>query len=173
MSLTLVLTRHAKSDWDDPRLDDFDRPLNDRGRASARALGRWLAEQGVRPDAVVVSGARRTVETWEGMAPELPPVADVRVARALYHAPASRMLDVLHHERASCVLMIGHNPGIAEFAERFAARPPDHLRFFDYPTAATTIFEVPRESWAEARWGEADVTGFAIPRDLLSDRGFD
>jgi phosphohistidine phosphatase len=45
VTLTLILTRHAKSDWGSPALPDYDRPLNDRGRRSAPVLGRWLAEK--------------------------------------------------------------------------------------------------------------------------------
>ena len=52
----LILTRHAKSAWDDPSMDDHDRPLNDRGRRSARALGDWLASRGYDPAAIAAFG---------------------------------------------------------------------------------------------------------------------
>ena len=57
----LILTRHAKSAWDDPTLEDFDRPLNDRGRRAARALGDFMASRGYEPEEVICSPARRTV----------------------------------------------------------------------------------------------------------------
>ena len=59
MTRTLIVTRHAKSDWDAPTLDDHDRQLNQRGRRAAKAIGRWLAAEGHAPDQVLSSTARR------------------------------------------------------------------------------------------------------------------
>ena len=60
----LYLLRHAKSSWKDPTLEDFDRPLNKRGRSAAKTMGRHLHRNGLRPDLVLCSAARRTQETW-------------------------------------------------------------------------------------------------------------
>jgi phosphohistidine phosphatase len=166
MTLTLILTRHAKSDWGDPLLADYDRPLNDRGTRAAGAIGRWLAERGDRPGEVVLSGALRTVETWERMAPAFSPAPPVRTDRRLYDASAERMLQVLNGAEEPCTMIIGHNPGIGDFASRLAAAAPDHPRFHDYPTCATTVFRFPHASWADVGWGEGEVTDFVVPRDL-------
>jgi phosphohistidine phosphatase len=166
MTLTLILTRHAKSDWGTPGQPDFDRPLNGRGRRSARALGEWLALRGLRPAEVVPSGARRTVETWEGMARAFDPAPPVRTDMRLYDAPAERMLEVLREAEASPVLLIGHNPGIGAFAGRLAAAPPAHPRFGDYPTGATTVFRFARDTWREVGWGEGEVADFVTAREL-------
>ena len=167
MSLTLILMRHAKSAWDDPLLDDFDRPLKGRGRKSAPAIARWLNERGHVPDEVIVSGARRTVETWTRMAGELPSAATMRSEPALYHAGAETMLRVLQGATAQRTMLIGHNPGIADFASRLARAPYPHDRFDDFPTAATAVmtFDVP--TWKDAGWATADVVDFTVPRDLL------
>ena len=61
--MKLILTRHAKSAWDDPLLSDFDRTLNARGRDAARRVGAWLNANGHLPQEVILSGAARTVET--------------------------------------------------------------------------------------------------------------
>ncbi|MEL7027422.1 MAG: histidine phosphatase family protein, partial [Pseudomonadota bacterium] len=71
--------------------DDFDRPLNGRGRNSAPAIGKWLLDHGIVPDEVIVSGARRTVETWSRMAGHFPPTATMQSNPALYHASADTM----------------------------------------------------------------------------------
>ena len=63
----LSLLRHAKSDWDDPSIDDFYRPLNGRGKKAAKAMGQYLLEQGVKFDLVVASPAARVVETLKGL----------------------------------------------------------------------------------------------------------
>jgi phosphohistidine phosphatase len=166
MTLSLILTRHAKSDWGTPGLPDYDRPLNDRGRRSATALGHWLAENGPRPAEVVLSGALRTVETWRGMAVAFDPPPPVRTERRLYDASAERILDVLRVAKGSPVLLIGHNPGIGELANRLAIAPPRNPRFEDYPTGATTVFRFLRENWADVGWGEGEILDFITPRQL-------
>ena len=167
MTLTLILTRHAKSDWGSPALPDYDRPLNDRGRRAAPVLGRWLAERGWRPEEVMLSGARRTVEPWEWMAPSFDPALPLRVERRLYDAPPERMLAVLGTAQRATVLLIGHNPGISEFAQRLALAPPPNPRFEDYPTGATTVFRFFREHWRDIGWGEGEVVDFVTPRQLM------
>ncbi|MXW87246.1 MAG: histidine phosphatase family protein [Boseongicola sp. SB0667_bin_21] len=166
MTLTLILTRHAKSSWDDPTLDDFDRSLNGRGRKSAPLIGRWLVQRGYVPEIVVTSGARRTVETWEGMAPAMPEAAVLERNTALFHAGASTILGVLHEQAAARIMLIGHNPGFADFANRVVVRPPGHDRFSDYPTAATAVIEFEGASWARVRWRSGSILDFVVPRDL-------
>jgi phosphohistidine phosphatase len=166
VTLTLILTRHAKSDWGTPGEPDFDRTLNDRGRRSAKALGQWLAANGPYPAGVVVSGALRTVESWQGMAKAFDPAPPVRTDRRLYDAPAERMLEVLRDAEPNPLLLIGHNPGIGEFANRLAIAPPANERFEDYPTGATTVFRFFRDAWADVGWGEGEVVDFVTPRQL-------
>jgi phosphohistidine phosphatase len=167
MTRRLILTRHAKSSWDDPGLDDYDRPLNWRGRKSAEAIGDWLRANGHVPDEVLISGARRTVDTWGRMAPDMPADVVMRSVPALYHAGPQTMLNVLRAATAPIVMLIGHNPGMAEFAERLVAAPPDHPRFADYPTTATTVMDFDIDSWAQADWHGGRVIGFTVPRDLI------
>ena len=168
MGLTLILTRHGKSSWADPETEDFDRPLNDRGRTAATRLGRWLAKRDLVPDEVLVSGARRTVETWAGMAPEMDSTPGMRTERGLYLAAPDAMLEVLRGATGARVLMIGHNPGIARFAQALAAAPARHDRFADYPTGATTVigFDDTGDGWAGIGWGDGRVRDFVVPREL-------
>ena len=96
----LILTRHAKSAWDDPTLADHDRPLNARGRRSALALGDWLASRGYEPEEVLCSSARRTQETWAMVAAapvEVRPL--LRIEPGLYHASPDKMLTILRMNR--------------------------------------------------------------------------
>ena len=118
MTKRLILTRHAKSSWDDPNTPDHDRPLNERGKAAAADLGDWLASRGYVPQEVLCSDALRTRKTWSGIAPALPGTPMLELKPALYHAGPDVMLAVLRHAREDTVMMIGHNPGIAEFAHR-------------------------------------------------------
>ena len=157
----LILTRHAKSSWDDPTMADHDRPLNDRGRRSALALGDWLASRGYEPEEVLCSTSRRTQETWERVAAaalEVRPI--MRLEPGLYHASPDRMLAILRTATQPTVMMLGHNPGIAEFAAMLPARPPLGPEFRRYPTAATLVVDFQADSWADVRPGEGSVMDF-------------
>lgn len=166
MTLTLILTRHAKSAWDSPALDDFERPLNGRGRSSAQKIGQWLVSQGYLPDTVLVSGARRTVETWSRMAGIMPATATMESVPALYLANADIILNVLRARKSPVIMLIAHNPGIADFAARIVANPNPHEKFQKYPTGATSIIEFDTETWKEIDWGTGRLTDFVVPRDL-------
>ena len=167
MPLTLILMRHAKSSWDDPSIDDFERTLNGRGRKSAAAMGDWLVKKGYLPDLVLVSGARRTVETWSRMAGAFPETATMQSAPALYMGSADIILGVIRAQNAPTLMVICHNPGIAGFARKIVRAPADHPRFHDQPTAATSVIEFEAESWADVDWGEGEVVDFAVPREFL------
>ncbi|AVO38099.1 SixA phosphatase family protein [Pukyongiella litopenaei] len=162
MARTLILTRHAKSSWDDPMLPDHDRPLNGRGQRSARAIGTWMRDRGWLPDQAISSTSRRTRETFAGLALDL----DASFTGDLYHASAGEMFETLRGAGGERVLMLGHNPGIGWFAERLLAVPPDHPRFADYPTCATLVARFPIQDWADLAWGTGKALDFVIPRDL-------
>ncbi|WP_226783282.1 SixA phosphatase family protein [Oceaniglobus trochenteri] len=166
MTLRLILTRHAKSDWDDPTLDDHDRVLNARGQASATAMGGWLRDRGHLPGQALVSTARRAVETWEGMKPALSG-CDVTFHDALYHAAPDTILGVLAQATQPVVLIVGHNPGAAILAESLVRRAPQHARFRSYPTCATLVVDFDVEDWALVLPGLGRCVDFAIPREVI------
>ena len=165
MTLRLILMRHAKSDWGDPLLGDHDRPLNARGQASASAMGNWLREHGLFPELTLCSDAKRTQETCARAAMG----GQVTFLRNLYLAGPDLMLRVLQDAGdAKTVLMIGHNPGIAEFAALLLQHPPNHPGFHDYPTCATLIASFDAENWAGIAFGQGNAEDFAIPREVMA-----
>lgn len=164
----LILTRHAKSAWDDPTMADHERPLNDRGQASAADLGQWLASRGYVPGEVYCSDALRTRKTWSGIAPALPGTPILELKPALYHAGPDVMLAVLKHATANTVMMIGHNPGIAEFAARMVTAPPLNPDFNRYPTGATLVVDFNTNSWADIGYGNGAVVDFIIPSEITA-----
>lgn len=169
----LLLLRHAKSSWDDPALPDHDRPLNERGRADAAAMGGEMRSLGLCPDIVLVSSARRTLDTLALIEPfEDTPLVDT--VDALYLAPARRLLEILHAvpETVRSVLLIGHNPGLHNLALALAGPAAmarggiDALRLAErYPTAALAEFAVATPWWGLAE-GNARLVRFLCPRDL-------
>jgi phosphohistidine phosphatase len=166
MTLRLILTRHSKSSWDDPTMADHDRPLNARGRHAAGVIGDWLTSRGLVPDEVLCSDARRTMETWERIAPHLPGTPQVHIKPALYQAGPDVMLAVLRHATGKTVMMLGHNPGIAEFAARLVARAPLSPEFPCYPTTSTLVATFEGDSWSDIGFGQGSVQDFVTPRGL-------
>jgi phosphohistidine phosphatase len=169
----LLLMRHAKSSWDDPALSDHDRPLNPRGRAAAAAMRASMAQLGLAPDIVLVSPARRTLQTLELLEPwdEAPLV---EVVEALYLATGAQMLGALHGiaETARSVLVLGHNPGLHELAlhlvgprEMTLANEQTRRLMGGYPTGALAEFAIPGP-WQALGEGGGRLIRLLSPREL-------
>ncbi len=123
----LLLLRHAKSSWDDPALSDHARPLNARGRRSAAAMAVALRTLDFAPELVLVSSARRTLQTLEALGP-LPGLPTVEATDDLYLAPWTALLATLRAVPAAVrsVLLVAHNPGLHDLVLSLAsgaARP--------------------------------------------------
>ena len=162
----LILTRHAKSDWQSGD-DDPARPLNKRGRRAAPVIGRWLEANGHLPDLVLCSDARRTRETMTLILAEWQNWPPVRQRKSLYQASAARILEILHAETgADAIMVIAHNPGIGQLADALLDDSPGHPRFEDYPTAATTVIGFQEDDWAKIEPGMGRLIDFTIPADL-------
>jgi phosphohistidine phosphatase len=134
---TLVLLRHAKSDWsgDEP---DLRRGLAKRGRRQAPEAGRWLASNLAPLDLAVVSPATRARRTWQLAAEELDPAPPVRVEEELYGATDDELLGVVRglEDGLRTVVLVGHNPGLEELASRLADR------WVTMPTSALAVFRL-------------------------------
>lgn len=166
----VILLRHAKSSWGDPGLADHDRPLNERGRRAAPAMGAWLADGGLAPDHVICSSSLRTRETWALVREALPDAPEARIEPRLYHADPQTMLALLRQapDAARTVLMIAHEPGVSAFAHLLAAEPvaPSCARAFDhYPTGAAAVFETDAADWGKVTSGVERFVMFKTPRD--------
>ena len=115
----LVILRHAAAEDKGAGQRDFDRRLTPAGRKDAATMGRWLARQGLRPDHVVSSPAPRALETaLEACAALGVPAADVVQDAGVYEASAPFLLRRVGAApaKASCVLLVGHNPGLEQLA---------------------------------------------------------
>lgn len=166
---TLLLLRHAKSSWDEPALDDFDRPLAQRGRKAAPAMGRVLSGRGWLPDAALVSAAVRTRQTWDLAAAELGGEIPAMFERSIYEAPASRILDAVRRmpEEIGTLVVVGHNPGLEELSRMLASPDSDRIALArlteKFPTGALARFN------CDGKWRDlssARLEDFVRPRDL-------
>jgi phosphohistidine phosphatase len=169
----LLLLRHAKSSWDDPKLADHDRPLNSRGRHAAQAMGRAMRELGLNPDVVLVSTAKRTLQTLQAIEPwDETPLTEI--VDTLYLAEPAKLLAALHGvaETARSVLLLGHNPGLHELAIRLVgplamtqSNEMTRRLAAKYPTGALAEFSI-AGPWSTLGEGGGRLLRFLLPGDL-------
>jgi phosphohistidine phosphatase len=151
---TLVIVRHAKA-ADPEATADRDRPLTARGHADAAAAGAWLNRRGYEPDLVLCSPARRTRETWHGIAVALAAGPEVRYADEIYGGDTSSLLELVHGaaDTVGVVALIGHNPTVSQLCAHLdpARADPDGLR-----TSGIAVFAV-EGSWRDYAPGAAEI----------------
>jgi phosphohistidine phosphatase len=158
----LYLLRHAKSSWKHPELADHDRPLAGRGRRAGQVIAKHIRDQGIAPELVLCSTAKRARQTLERIEPALGR-RTVHVERELYGASAAELLERLRRvpDWVESVLIIGHNPGIQDLAIELTGAPEVQAK---YPTAALAMLTL--RSWRELAPGGAELVAFTRPRDL-------
>ena len=166
MTLRLILTRHAKSGWDDPDLADHDRPLNARGRRAAPAIGQWLRARGHVPTAALLSTARRVSETWDALGLDAEVDTVTRDPRLYLSAPET-MLEALADQTANRVILIAHNPGMASLAQWLTRDPPQDDAFERFPTCATLVLDFDGDGWSEIQPLSGRLVDFIVPGALL------
>lgn len=152
--LELILMRHAKSDWSDKALGDFDRALSKRGKTDAPRMGKALARRGLIPEKILCSPARRTRETLKLVLEGMEASPAVVYDQALYaFGDGIAYLDRLRMENHGATLMlIGHNPSVQNLALRLCASGDADLRAAigrKFPTAAAAIIMLPAKRWSE------------------------
>jgi phosphohistidine phosphatase len=159
----LIVMRHAKA-GELPGGPDFERALRPRGQRDSEAAGRWLAANGLQPDLVLCSAARRTRQTWQHMSatlladsagrrPEF--VADER----LYEADSADVAELVSQtsDESTTVLYIGHNPAAAGLVQLLTGTEPA------FPTAAVAVLEVPSR-WADLAGDSGELIASWTPR---------
>jgi phosphohistidine phosphatase len=166
----LTLLRHAKSSWDDPALADHERPLSRRGVKACARLRKHLRDSGLAPELVLCSSAARAVQTWDGVRAGLAAEPAVQIEDGLYTADAAGLLARLNAvpEPVRSLLLIGHNPALAELAARLAgAGEADALQRMraKYPTGAVADLAFSGD-WQRLTWGGARLEAFVVPRQL-------
>jgi phosphohistidine phosphatase len=163
----IYVLRHAKSSWKSG-LPDHERPLAGRGRRAAKAIRAHLLAEGIEPELVLCSTARRARETLERIEPALG-AASVQIERELYGASSGALLDRLRAlpGDVGSVLLIGHNPGLQMLALDLAP-PSAERRELDakFPTAALATLAFAGPDWQALEPGAAELVAFVRPRDL-------
>lgn len=165
---TLYLLRHADA-APDSALPDDDRPLTDEGKRSAGRLADFMRREGLRPDVVLCSTARRTRETWERLAPRVGEDATVIYEEQLYGASVRRLLEVVGRvaDSAERLLVVGHNPGLEDLAGHLTdGDGGDSTLGSGFPAGALAVLEAHVSQWKDLEEGRCALVGFTEPRHL-------
>lgn len=170
---TLGLLRHAKSDWDDLSLRDFDRGLSDRGKRGAAVMGGHIREHGVHWDLLLASPAERVKRTLDATRLQIPVAWNERV----YLAESDALIDLLRaiDGDPAAVLVAGHNPGLQELVFDLVAPENENALFAEvaekFPTATFAVLELTIDRWADCAPGCGTLVHLARPRDLDPELG--
>ncbi len=166
----LMILRHAKSSWNEPDLDDYERPLSKRGRRDAPLMGEWMRKHGWIPDYIVSSPARRAKETALMVCDALAVEAD-RVVwdEHIYGAELPALLEALGKipESAERALLVGHNPGLEELIAYLVTEESRAALAFGFMKTATLAVLQIRDPWRRLRAHHAKLELLKRPKELL------
>ena len=129
-------------------------------------MGAWLADRGHVPGQILCSTAKRAQMTAQIMMEQFADKPEVSLLEGLYHAQPDAILTKIRGAKPGDLMVVGHNPGLASFADLISETRPKHERFIAFPTTSTLISEVHRASWSELKFGDAKLLNFVVPRDL-------
>jgi phosphohistidine phosphatase len=173
----LFVLRHAKSSWDDPVLDDHERPLAPRGVRAVKVLNKYVHDHGIQPAQVLCSTSRRTRETLAGVNPG----GETLIESELYDATCASLIERLRRvpEATPSVMLIGHNPAMQMLVLRLTGANGDAhgnrtIGPMDgdladlqrkFPTGALATLKFDCE-WSELGPGCAMLSDYVNPKSL-------
>jgi phosphohistidine phosphatase len=162
----LYVIRHAKSSWDEEGLSDFERPLNERGKRDAPAMGKRLKEKDVTPDLLFSSPAKRALSTARRIGKVLGYKKEkIKTDRRLYHADSEMIFSVLQEikNKHEVVLVFGHNPGLTDFVNDLMTE--HSMNIDNVPTAGVVAFELDITDWKELLPHKGRMLFFDFPKN--------
>ena len=161
----LILIRHAKSSWSDPRATDFDRKLNKRGKRDAPFMAEKLAKRGVSADLIISSPAKRARKTAKHMAKAIGyDTGGIMFKEDAYSFSAADVLPILQgvDDKYEVVFFVGHNYGLTDLAEQLTGEV-----LLNIPTSGMVAMKCNIKHWSEAGPGCAQMEFFDYPKKHL------
>lgn len=161
----LFIIRHGKSSWENPDLQDFDRPLNKRGTRDAPFMAKMLVGQGVRPDQIISSPANRALTTATYFAKENNlETKDIVIKHEIYEAYPEVLLQLAHglSDELDTVFMFGHNPGFTYLANMF-----DGQYIPNIPTCGVVCIEAKIDQWKKLSADTGKIAAFHFPKQYF------
>ena len=162
MAKRLLLIRHAKSDWGNPSIRDFDRPLNKRGNAAAPDMAQRMVKQNIYPDFIVSSPALRALTTANYFAKAWRIDENkIETDKNIYEAGIKSLLQVVNKfdNRYHTIALFGHNPGLTDFANYLS-----DVNIYNMPTCSIVMLEFSSEDWSSVGSSTAKVLLFDYPK---------
>lgn len=159
---TLTIVRHGKSSWKYPELDDYDRPLNHRGKADAPLTGRRLKELKISPDLIISSSANRALTTAKVIAKKIGyPKKKLVADKQVYMADSEDILAILGQvdDGYKDVFIIGHNPTLTDLANQLTNEYIDNV-----PTCGVVRMTLDIDSWRDLKPGKGSLVLFDYPK---------
>jgi phosphohistidine phosphatase len=158
---TLILVRHAKSDWP-TNTDDLDRPLSECGHQDAPKMAKFLKSNEVKIDAFVTSPAKRTITTCRYFA-EVFENKNIKKIEELYNASSTEFLELIENldDSVENVAIFSHNNGITYFANSLTNENIEHM-----PTCSVVAFKIDTKNWAEFKKSAKEFLFFYKPKEI-------
>jgi phosphohistidine phosphatase len=159
---TVLLMRHAKSDWGTQYATDLDRPLNARGQRDAPMMAAFLASHKLLPEIIISSPAQRARSTAETVASVRDFDGELIFDRRIYLASPDMLVEVIRElpDEVETAMLVGHNPGMEDMIMMLCG---GNARM---PTAAIAGLRMYAESWPEVRGGDAYLQWLIKPKIL-------
>ncbi|HAC70737.1 MAG TPA: phosphohistidine phosphatase [Arcobacter skirrowii] len=157
----LILIRHAKSDWSNPLLDDFERPLNKRGSKNAPFMAKILKKEIQKPDLIISSPSFRTKLTLEYFLKKFEYKGEVIFEKSIYEAPFENLLKVIKNvdDKYKTIFLIGHNPGLNDLANFLLGSFEDNI-----PTSGVLKIDFDTNSWKNISKDNSKLIFFKYPK---------
>ena len=157
----LILIRHAKSDWSNPLLEDFLRPLNKRGERNAPFMAKILEKKDIKPDLIISSPSIRTKQTLEYFIKQLNYKDEVRFEESIYEAPFENLLKVIKNisNNYKIILLVGHNPGLCDLINFLLDK-----HFENIPTCGIVEIDFNAKSWQDISKENSNLVSFEYPK---------
>jgi len=158
----LYIIRHAKSDWNDESLDDYDRPLNSRGLKDAPLMGKFLKSKNIKPDLIVSSPALRAITTAQLIAKEVDYEKAITPNQYIYEAYVTALQEIVEylHDSNQSVFLVGHNPGVSALAYMLCDSKEN------FSTCAILEIEFSCNSWMDASKENSKIISYEYPKKI-------
>ena len=158
----LFIIRHAKSDWDDSNLDDFDRPLNKRGEKNAPFMGQLLTNKNIKPDLIISSPALRAITTAQLIAKEVNYEKTITPNQYIYEAYVTSLQEIIEyiHDSNDTVFLVGHNPGVSALAYMLCDLKEN------LPTCAVVEIQFDCNSWMDVNKSNSKLISYDFPKKI-------
>lgn len=159
----LLIVRHAKSDWNDYNLKDYDRPLNDRGMRNAPEMATRLVQKNLIPEKLISSPAVRALSTAESFAEIFHyDKKTITKIEEIYEAHTATLLEIVNgiSNKYNYVALFGHNPGVTNLVVKLT-----DADIYDIPTCGLVLIEFPFDDWKMISSGTGQVKLYDFPKN--------